>query len=471
AAVARYREALVEAAADADDAVAEKYLGGEEISPEALRNAVRKGTIANRFFPVFAGAALRNKGVQPAMDGIVRFLPSPAEAPPARGIDPGTGAAAVRPPSPAAPFSALVFKVLMEEGRRTVYLRVYSGKVAEGATLLNASTGGEEKIARLFRIHAGKKERIEEARAGDIAAARGVKSARTGDTLCDPGAPIVYEAIDVRKPVVSIVVEPRTLRDIDRLRDVLAKMVEEDPTLACKEDADTGQIVLSGMGELHLEILVDRLSREFGLDVRTGKPQVVYRETVSEPCAAETVFEREIAERTVSVRIAVAVRPGPRGSGVRVSDRLRMLGLSPEVSDGIAEGLREGTFTGLLGYPVDDVEIEVGSVEFLSGTETPLAARVAAVKGFLAAYEKGKPYLLEPVMAVEITVPDEFVGGVIGDINARRGHITSVERRQDASILSAQVPLKEMFGYVTSLRSLSQGRGAFMMKFSHYDRA
>ncbi len=470
-AVARYREALIEAAADADDAVAEKYLAGEEIPPEALREAIRKGTIGTRFFPVFAGSALRNKGVQPAMDGIVRFLPSPAEAPPASGVDPGTGAPAARPPSPAGPFSALVFKVLMEEGRRTVYLRVYSGKVAEGAVLLNASTGGEEKVARLFRIHAGKKERIDEARAGDIAAARGIKTARTGDTLCDPGAPIVYESIDVRKPVVSIVVEPKTLREMDRLRDVLAKMVEEDPTLAGKEDADTGQIILSGMGELHLEILVDRLSREFGLEVRTGKPQVVYRETVSEPGAGETVFEREIAERTVSVRIAVSVRPGARGSGVRVSDRIRMLGLPPEVSDGVEEGIREGTFTGLLGYPVDDVEIEVESVAFLSGTATPLAAKVAAVKGFLAAYENGKPYLLEPIMAVEIGVPDEFVGGVIGDINTRRGHITSVERRQDASILSAQVPLREMFGYVTSLRSLSQGRGTFMMKFSHYDRA
>ncbi len=469
--VARYREALVEAAADVDDAVAEKYLAGEAIAPQTLRGAIRKGTIETRFFPVFAGSALRNKGVQPAMDGIVAYLPSPAEAPPVAGIDPETGAAAVRPPSPAAPFSALVFKVIMEDGRRTVYLRVYSGKTAEGAPLRNATTGGDEKVARLFRIHAGKKERIEEARAGDIVAARGIKSARTGDTLCDPGAPIVYEAIEVRKPVVSIVVEPRTLREMDRLRDVLAKMVEEDPTLASKEDADTGQIVLSGMGELHLDILVDRLAREFGVAVRTGKPQVVYRETVSEPGSGETVFEREIAERTVSVRIAVSVRPGARGSGVRISGRLRSLGLPPETADGVEEGVREGTFTGLLGYPVDDVEIEVESVAFLSGTATPLAARVAAVKGFLAAYENGKPYLLEPVMAVEIVVPDEFVGGVIGDINTRRGHITSVERRQDASVLSAQVPLKEMFGYVTSLRSLSQGRGTFMMKFSHYDRA
>lgn len=468
--LARYREALLEAAADADDAVAEKYLGGEEIPAEMLRQALRKGTLAVRFFPLFAGAALRNKGIQPAMDGIVYYLPSPREVPPASGDDPRTGVPVTRDPSPAAPFSALVFKVKIEEGRRTVYLRVYSGKVAEGDLVRNASTGEKERVARLFRIHAGKKERITEAQAGEIVGARGVKSARTGDTLCDPEAPILYESIDIRKPVVSVVVEPRALREMDRLRETIGKMVEEDPTLAMKDDADTGQIVLSGMGELHLEILVDRLEREFGLVVRTGKPQVVYRETVSEPAAAETVFEREIAERLVSVKIAVRVEPGHRGSGVRVSDRHRMLELPPEVADGVEEGIREGAFTGIFGYPVDDVSAEVDRVEFLSGTPTPLAAKVAAVRAFLAAYEQGKPFLLEPLMAVEVHVPDEFTGGVIGDINARRGRITLVDRRKEATLLSAQVPLKEMFGYVTSLRSLTQGRGTFMMKFSHYDR-
>ena len=471
AAVAKHREALLEAAADADDAVAEKYLAGEAVPAEALRGAIRKGTIEVRFFPVFAGAALRNQGIQPSMDGIVHYLPSPREVTPASGDDPRTGVPATRDPSPAAPFSALVFKVKIEEGRRTVYLRIYSGKVSEGELVQNASTGEEERLARLFRIHAGKKERIARAQAGEIVGARGVKSARTGDTLCDPAAPILFESIDIRKPVVSVVVEPRALREMDRLREAIAKMVEEDPTLATRDDADTGQIVLSGMGELHLEILVDRLEREFGLVVRMGKPQVVYRETVGEPGAAETVFEREIAERTVSVKIALKVSPGPRGSGVRVSDRLRMLELPREVADGVEEGIREGAFTGILGYPVDDVSVEVERVEFLSGTAIPLAAKVSAVRAFLAAYGNGKPYLLEPLMAVEVTVPDEFTGGVIGDINARRGRITLVDRRKEASLLSALVPLKEMFGYVTSLRSLSQGRGTFMMKFSHYDRA
>ncbi len=469
--VARYREALLEAAADADDTVAEKFLAGEEIPLPLLRGAVRKGTIAARFFPVYAGAALRNKGIQPVMDGIVHFLPSPVEVPPVRGDNPRTGVPAKREPSPQAPFSALVFKVLIEEGRRTVYLRVYSGKVSEGDVVYNATTGGEEKIARLFRIHAAKKERIEEARAGDIVGARGVKSARTGDTLSDPSAPIVYESIEIRKPVVSIAVEPRTLRDMDRLRDTLDNIIDEDPTLSCREDVDTGQILLSGMGELHLEVLVERLARDFGLAVRTGKPQVVYRETVSEAGEAETVFEREIAERLVSVKIALSVRPAPRGSGVKISDRLRLLSLPQEAADAVEQGVREGTFTGILGYPVDDVTVEVSHVEFLSGTASPLAAKVAAVRAFLIACEKGRPYLLEPIMEVEIHVPDEFLGGVIGDINARRGRVTLVDRRQEASLLTAQVPLKEMFGYVTALRSLSQGRGTYLMKFSHYDRA
>ncbi|GAB4372274.1 MAG: elongation factor G [Deltaproteobacteria bacterium] len=468
--MARYREALLEAAADADDAVAEKYLAGEKVPPEMLRRALRKGTVGVRFFPVFAGAALRNQGIQPAMDGIVHYLPSPREVPPAAGDDPRTGVPATREPSPSAPFSALVFKVKIEEGRRTVYLRVYSGTVSEGEVVRNATTGEKERIARLFRIHAGKKEKIARAQAGEIVAARGVKTAKTGDTLADPEAPIVYESIEARKPVVSVVVEPRALREMDGLREAIGKMVEEDPTLAMKDDADTGQIVLSGMGELHLEIVVDRLAREFGLVVRTGNPQVVYRETVSEPAEAETVFDREIAERQVSVKIALRVAPGARGSGVRISDRHRMLELPPEVADGVEEGIREGAFTGILGYPVDDVEVEVERVEFLSGVPTPLAAKVAAVRAFLAAYERGKPFLLEPVMAVEITVPDEFTGGVIGDINARRGRITLVDRRKEATLLSAQVPLREMFGYVTSLRSLTQGRGTFMMKFSHYDR-
>jgi elongation factor G len=468
--VSAYRETLLEAAADADDGVAEKYLSGEDIPPDAIRRALRKGTVAARFFPVFAGSALRNKGVQPVMDGIVRFLPSPAEVPPATGDDPRTGVPVSREPVVVAPFAALVFKVMIEEGRRTAYVRVYSGKVSEGDVLGNASTGEEEKVARLFRIHAGKKGRIREAVAGDIVAIRGIRNARTGDTLCDPAAPILLESIEVRKPVVSIVVEPKTLRDLDRLREMLAKMVEEDPTLSMKDDPDTGQIILSGMGELHLEILVDRLGRDFGLALRTGMPQVVYRETASEEGKAETVFEREIAERLVTVKIVMEVRPGRRGSGIKISDRLRMLKLPEEVADGVEAGIREGAFTGVFGYPVDDVEAEVTHVEFLSGTATPLAAKVASVKAFLSAYENGKPYLLEPVMAAEITVPEEFLGGVIGDVNARRGRVASVDRRGEVSHLSALVPLKEMFGYVTSLRSLSQGRGTYMMKFSHYDR-
>ncbi|MGZ8432291.1 MAG: EF-Tu/IF-2/RF-3 family GTPase, partial [Candidatus Deferrimicrobiaceae bacterium] len=435
-----------------------------------LRAALRKGTLAGRIFPVFAGSALRNRGVQPAMDGIVHYLPSPEEAQPARGDDPRTGVPATREPVPSAPFSALVFKVLQEDGRRTVYLRVYSGKAAEGELLLNAATGQKEKVARLFRMHAGKRERISSAAAGDIVAARGIRFARTGDTLCDPGAPIVYESIEIRKPVVSVVVEPRTVREMDRLRELLGAMTDEDPTLSFREDADTGQILLSGMGELHLEVAIDRLAREHGMEVRKGNPQVVYRETVASGGRAESVFEREIAERQMKVVSVVEVSPALRGSGVRISDGFRLLGLPPDVADAVEMGMREGAFSGALGYPVDDVAIDLSRLEFLSGVPSPMAAKVAAAKGFHEAYEKGKPYLLEPEMAVEIVVPDEFLGGVIGDVNARRGKVTSVDRRPGGSFLSAAIPLKEMFGYVTALRSLSQGRGTYTMKFSHYDK-
>jgi elongation factor G len=470
-ALAKYREAMLEAAAEGDDAAADKYLAGEEVPLPLLRAGLRKGTLAGKIFPVFAGSALRNRGVQPAMDGIVHFLPSPAEALPARGDDPRTGVPAVREPVPTAPFSALVFKVIQEEGRRTVYLRVYSGKVGEGATLLNAATGEKEKVARLFRMHAGKKERIPEARAGDIAGARGIKTARTGDTLCDPAAPILFEPIEIRKPVVSVVVEPRTVREMDRLRELLASMTDEDPTLSFREDADTGQILLSGMGELHLEVVLDRLAREYGMTVRKGNPEVVYRETVASAGIVESVFEREIAERQVKVATAVAIQPGPRGSGVRLLDGFRLLGLPSDVADGVEMGLREAAFFGALGYPVDDVTVDLSRLEFLSGVPSPMVAKVSAAKAFQEAYEKGKPYLLEPVMEVEIGVPEEFLGGVIGDLNARRGRVTAVDRRPDGSLLSGLVPLKEMFGYVTALRSLSQGRGNFTMKFSHYDRA
>ncbi|MCL1925743.1 MAG: elongation factor G [Syntrophorhabdaceae bacterium] len=471
AGVAKYREAMLEAAADGDDAAAEKYLAGEEVPQPLLRSGIRKGTLTGKIFPVFAGSALRNKGIQPAMDGIVYFLPSPAEAPPVKGDDPRSGVPTIREPAPSAPFSALVYKVMQEDARRTVYLRVYSGKASEGTALLNASTGEKEKAARLFRVHAGKKEAVEEILAGDIVGARGIKKARTGDTLCDPAAPIVFEPIEIRKPVVSVVVEPRTVREMDRLKEVLFAMTDEDPTLSFKEDMDTGQILLSGMGELHLDVVIDRMAREYGITVRKGSPQVVYRETIATPASAESVFEREIAERLVKVSTKVAIAPAPRGSGVHITDGYRMLGLGQEVADGVEMGLRESAFFGALGYPVDDVTVEVSSISFLSGVASQMVAKVAAAKAFQEAYEKGKPFLLEPMMEVEVSVPEEFLGGVIGDINARRGHVTSVDRRLDISMLSATVPLKEMFGYVTTLRSLSQGRGNYTMKFSRYDRA
>jgi elongation factor G len=274
-----------------------------------------------------------------------------------------------------------------------------------------------------------------------------------------------------RRPVVSIVVEPKTVRDMDHLKELLRKMADEDPTVETREDAETGQVLLSGMGELHLDVLLDRLRRENGLEVRTGNPQVLCRETVSQPAAAETRFEREIAERPVGVTVALTIAPAPRGSGLKIADGLRVSGLSTEIADAVEAGVREGTYSGVAGYPVDDVVVDVSRVEFFSGAPSPMAAKVATVMAFREAYEKGKPFLLEPVMSVEITAPDEFSGGVIGDLNARRGHLSSVAKGQDATRLSAKVPMREMFGYATALRSLTQGRATFAMTFSHYDRA
>ncbi len=466
-----WREALVEAAADFDDALAEKYLAGEDIPPDLLRAAIRKGTLLSRIFPVFAGSALRNRGVQPVMDGIVHYLPAPKEAPSVCGFDLRTGEPVSRQPSSSAPFSALVFKVVIEEGRRTVYLRVYSGRLSEGDTVLNAATDDEEKVSRLFSMHAGRKERIEKAVAGDIVAARGVRFAGTGDTLCDPAAPLLLESIEIRKPVVSIVVEPKTGREMERLKELLRQMADEDPTVQTREDADTGQMILSGMGELHLDVLLDRLRREHGLDVRTGNPQVLCRETVGQAVEGEGRFEHEIAERMVGVTVALSVMPGLRGSGVTLDEVSALPGILPEVAAAVEGGIREGLYSGVSGYPVDDVIVEVARVEFFSGPPTPLAAKVAAARAFSETFAKGKPYLLEPVMSVEITVPDEFSGGVIGDLNSRRGHLSSVDRQPGATVLSARVPLREMFGYATALRSLTQGRATFAMTFSQYDRA
>jgi elongation factor G len=471
ASVAPYREALVEAAADADDEAAEAWLSGSEIPLPLLLSAIRKGTVENRFFPLYAGSALRNRGVQPAMDGIVRFLPSPLDLPPQKGEDPRTKAPVERAPSPKGPFSALLFKVLSEEGRRTAFLRVYSGVLREGDEVMNGATGERERVSRIFRIHAGKRERAEEVSAGEIVCVRGIRKGGTGDTLCAPSDPVVFEPIELRRPVVSIVVEPRTVRDMDRVKELLSMAADEDPTLAWKEDEETGQVLLSGMGELHLEVLLERLSREHGLDVRTGKPQVVCRETVSEAASAEEAFEMELGERKASVSVALTVRPGERGSGGKVRRAPPLASIPAEVADAAEGGVREALYSGVLGFPVDDVDVVLDRVSFLSGVPAPAPAKVAAVKAFLAACAKGRPFLLEPVMEVEISVPDEFSGGVIGDLNARRGRVHGVERAPEGTRVSAQVPLKEMFGYVTALRSLTQGRGTATMKFSHYDRA
>lgn len=465
----KMREALVEAAADGDDEVAELYLEGREVPPDVLKRAIRKGTLSGRIHPLFAGSALRNKGVQPVMDGIADYLPSPIEVPPVMGKDPSTGREIARTPDISAPLSGLAFKVIMEEGRKTVLIRIYSGEIKEGSVLLNTRTGGKEKVARVFRMHAGKKERTAAGQPGDIVAVRGLKAVGTGDTLCDPGEPIEYEPIEVRKPVISVTLEPAKMSDIERLKEVVSKITEEDPTLDFREDEETGQLILSGVGELQIDVSIDKMRRFYGVSTRMGRPQVLMRETVGGTGEGEGVFEREIEEKVYSAEVTVRVSPRERGRGVSIELNDTLENLTDAAREAVAFGIQEGSGYGAYGHPVEDILVEVRSVAFPHAAQLPQITKVAAARAFLDAYKSAGPILLEPVMKIEITVTEEFLGGVLGDFSSRKGKVESVEKKAGLSVISGVVPLKTMFGYATDLRSLTQGRGAFTMKFYTFD--
>jgi elongation factor G len=466
---AKLREVLVEAAADADDEVAELYLDGKEIPVDLLKRAIRRATISGKAHPLFAGSALRNKGIQPVMDGIVDFLPSPIEAPPMRGKVASTGGESTRPPDISAPFSGLAFKVIMEEGRKTVLLRVYSGEVREGSVVQNTRTGEREKVARVFRMHAGRKERTDAGQPGDIVAVRGLKNVGTGDTICDPASPIEYEAIEVKKPVISVTLEPARISDIERLKEVVWKITEEDPTLNFKEDEETGQLILSGVGELQLDVSVDKMHRFYGVNAKMGRPQVLMRETVEGTGVGEGSFERDIDEKHYSAQVRVKVSSRERGSGVKIELGESVGALADSAKDAVVLGIQEGSGYGAYGYPVEDILVQVLSVTFPHSAHLPQITKVASAGAFLEAYKSAGPVLLEPMMQIEMTVPEEFLGGVIGDFSARKGKVESVDKRIGLSVISGVVPLKTMFGYATDLRSLTQGRGAFTMKFFTFD--
>jgi len=467
----KYRDQLLETLADKDDHIMEKYLGEEEISAEELHRAIRRATINLELVPLLCGAALRNKGIQPLIDAIVSYLPSPLDIPPIVGEVPNSDKKEPREPDPKGPFSALVFKVMLDQGRKMTYLRIYSGKVQVGAQVYNPRKNVREKLARLLRMHSNKRERINEAGAGDIVAAMGLKEASTGDTLCTEGKPILFEPIQFTDPVISMAVEPKKVQDHDRLIDALDKLADEDPTFQHKIDEETGQIVISGMGELHLEIIMGRVRREFSIDTNQGKPQVVYRETISELAHHEEIFQREIGGQQHYAGVLLEVRPLPRGTGNRFLDRCE----SPELTDIFLEAIQQGVSEAqnagvIMGYPMLDVETVLRDIKIKETFSDEMAFRVAATMAYKNACEKASPILLEPIMEAEILVPEEFMGEVISDLNSRQGKIENIAKKGPVQVITASVPLSKMFGYSTTLRSLTQGRGTFTMHFTHYDK-
>ncbi len=468
----RYRERLLEILADKDDRIMEKYLAEEEIPIQDLNKVIREATTKLELVPVFCGSALRNKGIQPLLDGIVDYLPSPVDIPPVEGVVPLSGKKTSRPAESSAPFSALAFKVMMDQGRKMTYVRVYSGTVKTSEVVYNPAKKVREKMARILKMHSNKRERIDQASAGDIMAVMGLKLTTTGDTLCAEQSPILLEPMQFNQPVITLAIEPKMVRDNDRLLDALSKLADEDPTFKFRIDEETGQTVISGMGELHLEIILGRIRREFLVETNKGKPQVVYREAVTNTAEQEEVFQREIAGQQHFAGVKLEVSPLPRGTGNRFADRCR----NPDLTEGslaaIRQGISEAETSGvLMGYPVIDVQTALVDVQIKETFSDEMAFKVASTMAFKNACQKAGPVLLEPIMKAEILVPEEFTGEVISDLNTRQGKIEQIAVKGPVQVLTATIPLSRMFGYSTALRSVSQGRGTFTMQFSHYDTA
>jgi len=468
---AEYRERLVESLAEVDDQVMDAYIAEVPVTPEMLIPVIRKATIGLQLVPVFCGAALKNKGIQLLLDAIADFLPSPLDVPPIEGIDAETGQVKKAPPSERSPLAALVFKVMMDQGRRLNYVRIYSGRLNAGDEVLNSTKQVKEKVARILAMHANKRERINEAGVGSIVGVVGLKASATGDTLCHPSSPILLESIDAYEPVISVAVEPKTHDDQERIGQALSKLEAEDPTFRVKYDDDTGQTVISGMGELHLDILVGRLKREFNTQVNVGKPHVVCKETIDRVVQASGLFDKEIGGVRHFGEVHVELSPRERGKGNwfvnGLSDESLPAELVPPIEQGVVESLESGI---LFGYPVIDVAVVLIGAKYRDPAASDLALKVAASIACKKGLQKGEPLLLEPIMAVEIIVPEVFMGEVMGDINARGGKIEHLRRRGETQIVDATVPLSRMFGYSTALRSATQGRGIFTMHFACYDR-
>ena len=480
-----FREQLIEKVSEADDKILEKYLHGEDVSEDEIKAALRKRVNSSvhtegekaepAFVPVICGSAFKNKGVQLLLDAIVDYLPSPIDVPAIKGFDPDKGIDAIieRPARDDAPFAALGFKIMTDPfvGQLT-FIRVYSGVLTAGSTIYNSTKQKSERIGRLLKMHANKREEIKEVYAGDIAAAVGLRTVSTGDTICDEKHPVVLESMDFPEPVISLAIEPKTKADQEKLGQGLGKLMNEDPTFRVKTDQATGEVVIAGMGELHLEIIVDRLKREFGVEASVGRPQVAYKETLTRPADGEMKYAKQTGGRGQYGHVKIHLFPGEPGTGYIFENETTQGSIPKEFIKPIDEGIKEALTRGVLaGYPVDDVRIELYDGSYHDVDSSEMAFKIAGSMAFQDAAKKAKPVLLEPVMRVEVVVPKEHMGDVMGNLSSRRGQIQSQEDRGGTQIINARVPLSEMFGYATDLRSRTQGRATYSMHFDRYEQA
>jgi elongation factor G len=466
-----YREKMIEALADIDDAIMEKYLNKEEIGAEEIKAVLRRGTLERKLTPVICGTAFRNKGVQLLLDAIVDYLPSPLDIPPVAGTVPGSDSVIVRQASDKDPFAAIAFKVMTDPfvGQLT-FIRVYSGVLSAGSYVYNSTKDTKERVGRLLKMHANKREELKEVSAGDIAAVVGLKHTLTGDTLCDDKQPIILEIMEFPEPVMSVAIEPKTKADQEKLSQSLAKLTQEDPSFRVSFNEETNQTIISGMGELHLEIIVDRLLREFKVGASVGKPQVAYKETIRNSSKAEGKFIKQTGGRGQYGHVYIEIEPLEPGKGFEFENKVVGGTIPREYIPAVEKGIRESADRGILaGYPVVDIKARLYDGSYHDVDSSEMAFKIAGSMAFKEATKNAKPVLLEPVMSLEIVTPEEYMGDVIGDLNSRRGRIINIEKRGNVQVIKGQAPLAEMFGYATDLRSKTQGRATYTMQFSHYN--
>ncbi len=465
-----WREKMVEVVVEADDELLEQYLSGKVIEVDALQEGLHKGTCELRFTPCLCGSAFKNKGVQPLLDAILTCLPSPLDVPPIKGINPDTEEQVERQASDSEPFSALIFKIVTDPFvGQLAFLRVYSGSLKAGSTAYISTQKRDERIGRLLKMHADKREEIKNVFSGDIAAAVGLKDVRTGDTICDKKHPVILEAMDFPAPVISVAIEPKTREDQDKLGFSMGKLMQEDPTFKVHVDPDTGQTIISGMGELHLEIIVDRLLREFGVGANVGKPQVAYKETITVPAKSEGRYVRQSGGRGQYGHVKIKIEPSEPGAGFVFENNISGGAIPREFIKAVEGGIKEAAEGGVLaGFAMEDIRIDLYDGSYHEVDSSELAFKIAGSMAFKEAAKKAKPVILEPIMRVEVVVPQEYMGDVVGDLNGRRGRIGQMEARGDNQVIASVVPLAEMFGYATAVRSLSQGRATYSMHFDLY---